>query len=80
MRKIILLGILLLSLDIYGNQLINSVSEGDIDTVQELLSKKVNVNAQDKEGKTALMIASMEGFHDIVDLLLDRKANVNIKD
>lgn len=52
--------------------LIDAISNGDIETVQTLVKKGVNVNAKDDTGSTALHEACYRGYVDIVRLLIDR--------
>lgn len=40
----------------------------------------MNVNAFDKDGTTALMIACREGYHEIVNALLNTGAYINVQD
>ena len=47
---------------------------GYIDIVQQLISKKVDINAQDSLGNTALMIATRHNDADMISLLLKNKA------
>jgi ankyrin repeat protein len=54
-----------------------SAEHGDYNEVKRLLEKGVDVNAQDKEGATALMYASKAGSTDVVNLLIDAGADVN---
>ena len=56
-----------------------AVKLNDQDAVRYFL-KKVDVNAQDEEGKTALILASDRGYTEIVKLLLEAGANVNLQD
>ena len=45
---------------------------GDTAYVQSLLDDGANVNTQDKDGYTALIMASSKGHTDTVKVLLDR--------
>ncbi len=51
----------------------------NVPAVKMLLEKKVNVDAQDKRGETALYHAVENGKQDAAGLLLDAKANPNMK-
>ena len=48
--------------------------------VQFLLDKGARVDAQDKDGKTALILAATKGYRDMVELLLKRGANPTLSD
>lgn len=64
-------------------ELINECKRGsNINKVKRILNNtNIDVNYQDKEGKTALMYASEKGYTDIVEELLNRKdININLKD
>ena len=64
-----------------GEQLIDASRDGDLATVQRLLSSQgVDVNYTDSFGVTALMYASDNCHIDCVRLLLENGANVNLKD
>jgi ankyrin repeat protein len=54
--------------------------EGDFDEVKKLLSdpKAFDVNAQNKNGYTALALATKGGFFEIVQSLINVGANVNV--
>lgn len=54
--------------------------EGNITSVQYLISKNVNVNAPDPDGRTAMMLAAFNGHTDIVKALIDRGSPVNKTD
>lgn len=63
------------------NELIAAAKRGSANKVKELLKKgEYDINEQDKEGKTALMYASLNRFISVVDILVDAKADTNIKD
>ena len=48
--------------------------------VKQLIQKKVNLNAIDQDGRTALMLAGYNGHTELVRILLDKGARVNIRD
>ncbi|MBI3398513.1 MAG: ankyrin repeat domain-containing protein [Deltaproteobacteria bacterium] len=58
--------------------LMNAVKNGDINTVNVLLDKGVDVNESDINGFTALMWAAMDGNAGVVKILIERGANVDI--
>ena len=53
--------------------------EGDLETVNALLSLKANVNVPDNEGRTALMFAVVNSHAEIVEALLRAGARVNAR-
>lgn len=53
---------------------------GNVDSLSILLSKDVNLDAQDKDGVTALMYAAYYGHNDCVQFLIENGANVNLLD
>jgi len=61
-------------------KLINAVEEDNIDIVQSLLSKNVDVNAKDEDDMTVLMHAASNGYHRIARFLIRKGADVNAKD
>ena len=61
--------VLLLSASVGGNR----------DVALALLMAGADINAQDKDGKTALMIAIINGHQPLVELLLKRNANMGVK-
>jgi ankyrin repeat protein len=57
-----------------------AVAEGDIQLLKTLIDQGADVNAKNKEGETALMVASLEGRLDVAKLLVEKGADVNAKD
>ncbi len=62
-----------------GTALMAAVMKGNLQLINALLERKVNLNAQDDEGKTALHIATLTNQNDIVKLLLKEGAKKEIK-
>ena len=52
---------------------------GQLELVQDLFKKKVDIDAQDTNGMTALMFASSKGHVKVVEVLLKNGAKVDIK-
>ena len=55
--------------------------EGNFDEIQRILTEipNIDVNAVNRNGYTALALATKNGHGAIVDVLLNAKANVNMK-
>ena len=51
---------------------------GDPGVARLLLRKGADINRKDKDGKTALMIATVNGHYDLVEALLENKADITI--
>ncbi|MFZ2899303.1 MAG: ankyrin repeat domain-containing protein [Saprospiraceae bacterium] len=60
--------------------LINATFYGKIGLMRWLIEKGADVDAQDKNGYTALHFAAQEVKPDCIQILLDHNANPNIKD
>lgn len=56
-----------------------AAKNGHIGTVNLLLGR-VKINLQDRQGKNALMFASVAGFCDLCRLLLDHEADPSLED
>lgn len=56
-----------------------AVREGDSEVAAALIEKGANIEAMDREGNTALLVATHYGKPDVVKLLLDRGANIETK-
>ena len=63
-----------------NKQLFVAVEAKDFDAVRELLEESVDINAQDEQGRTAVMNATYANDVDMVKLLVDAGADVDIQD
>ncbi len=61
-------------------RLLNAAKNGDLTRVEALLKEGLNVNEQDGEGITPLIIASCAGNLDVVKALLNEGADTSIED
>ena len=52
---------------------------GNREVAHHLLRSGANINTRDKDGKTALMIAVINGHSQLVDLLLSKSADVTVQ-
>jgi len=62
------------------SNLLKAVSEKDIDLVREILSSKPDLEIQDENGRTALMIVAYNHDNIIAELLIAAGADVNAQD
>ena len=62
-----------------NNNIFEAARDGNIDIVKLLLKEHVDINIQDENGETALMLASKNGHIQVVELLLKEHADVNIQ-
>ncbi len=63
-----------------NNDLLKFVRVGDPKSVRELLAAGADVDYQDNDGHTALMIAALKGHTELVRLLIAAGADVNLQD
>jgi Ankyrin repeats (many copies) len=63
-----------------GAELWRAAGEGDLATLRRLLEQHANLDLQDGEGRTALMIATLHGRSQAVSWLLEAGANPNLPD
>ena len=61
------------------NNIIKLIRNKDIEGVRKAIEEGVDVNIQNKDGYTALMIASERGYFEIVKLLIEKKAKLDIQ-
>lgn len=52
---------------------------GNADVAELLLRCGAEIDARDRDGKTALMIAVINGQQKLVELLLEKRADLNVK-
>ncbi len=57
--------------------LLEAAARGDLTGVKNLLDQGADINVKNKDGITALMLASADGYKDIVELLLTQGVDVN---
>lgn len=60
--------------------LLQAATAGDIAGVQAAIDQHINVNARDSAGRTALMLATVNGREDVAKALLAHHADPNIAD
>jgi ankyrin repeat protein len=60
--------------------LLRSLEKGDVAAANRLLSSGVAVNARNKEGWTALILAAQRNLSDVAHTLITRGADVNARD
>lgn len=56
---------------------LNAAKSGDVEGAQALLDLGVDINARDRYGQTALMLAAHHGHGAWVEMLIERKADLN---
>ena len=58
----------------------SAAKSGDIDSIEKLLSRGLNVDSTDSDGSTPLMIAAMNGRPQALACLINKEADVFLKD
>ncbi|MFD0829788.1 ankyrin repeat domain-containing protein [Neobacillus sp. M.A.Huq-85] len=66
--------------DSMKEQFFKAVEKGNIAEINNLLNQGVNINSQDRVGRTALMIATYANDIETVKALIEKGADVNIQD
>lgn len=57
-----------------------AVASGNLEQVQTLLAQGANINARDRQGRTALMLAAMGASKELVDTLMTAGADASLRD
>ena len=57
----------------------DAVRRGDLPFVLDLLRRGADVDARDRHGQTALMLAAHAGHREVAEALIGHRANLNIK-
>ena len=55
-----------------------AVGGGDVEAVRELVRSGADVDARDRHGQTALMLAAHRGHREIVELLVEAGADLDV--
>ncbi len=76
MRKLIIFLVFIFNIFAYNEDFFKAIEENKVDVVKEFLNKKIDVNMQNNNGYTALMISE---DYEISKLLLEHGADVDIK-
>ena len=63
--------------NIEEKKLLQKIKEGDTENIQHFINARVDVNVQDENDMTPLMIASQDGHTELVKLLIKSRADVN---
>jgi uncharacterized protein len=56
----------------------DAIKRGDVQRVVELLGHGANVDARDRHGQTALMLAAQAGCREVVETLIAHRADLNV--
>ena len=55
----------------------DAIKRGDLQDVRDLLDRGTDVNARDRHGQTALMLAAHAGHRQVVEALIAHRADLN---
>ena len=56
----------------------DAIKRGDVQLVLDLLRRGIDLNARDRYGQTALMLAAHAGHREVVETLIAHRVNLNI--
>mmetsp|Transcript_26081 Transcript_26081/g.34232 ORF Transcript_26081/g.34232 Transcript_26081/m.34232 type:complete len:183 (+) Transcript_26081:78-626(+) len=59
------------------NSLLEASKKGDLEEVQRLISRNVNVNCENRYGSTPLIMSSISGKLEVAEILIENGADVN---
>lgn len=58
----------------------DAASNGDIPMIRDILKTGVNINARNKQQRTAILMAAIHQQYDTVQLLIEAGADINLQD
>jgi uncharacterized protein len=56
----------------------DAINRGNVRDICDLLDRGANVDARDRHGQTALMLAAHAGHREVVEALIARRSNLNM--
>jgi len=62
------------------NSIVDIVSKNDLKAVKSALDQGADINSQDKDGRSLLLIATVKKYIEMANLLVSYKADVNLQD
>ncbi len=62
------------------NSIVDIVSKNDLKAVKTALDQGADINSQDKDGRSLLLIATVKKYIEMANLLVSYKADVNLQD
>lgn len=69
---------LIASLGRWDQKLITASAMGDVNGVKNALPKVSNINRKNRDGNTALHVATIGGYADVIEILLESRAGINM--
>ena len=79
LRLLLLSTLLPVAVVSYADTIHDAAKSGELDTIQRLVVKGVDVNEQTTRNETPLIIASLAGKGEVVNYLLQRGADINAR-
>ncbi|OPA73532.1 hypothetical protein BVG16_28300 [Paenibacillus selenitireducens] len=64
----------------FVQQFLEAAGKGEIDTLKKCLEQGVDINARNKQKRTAILVAAMNDQLDAVEFLVQAGANVDLQD
>lgn len=62
------------------NQYFQSATEGDLESLKRQLQQNIDINATDRQGRTAIVLASLNKHYAMVEYLAAAGADINLQD
>jgi len=79
LRSLLLISLLSVGAVCYAGTIHDAAKSGDLEQIQRLIVKGVDVNAHTTRNETPLIIASLAGKGEVVNYLLQRGADINAR-